>query len=60
MKDQMDKRTRPGERRFPTNRELVLTLKKVHDFKMQGKKTILVPHPTLNNCFIERIVEEED
>lgn len=33
-------------------------LKAEHDRKMEGKKTILVPHPTQPRCWIEKIIEE--
>ena len=33
-------------------------LKEEYDKKMEGKKTILVPHPTQPRCWIEKIIEE--
>ena len=33
-------------------------LKAEHDRLMEGKKTILVPHPTQPRCWIEKIIEE--
>lgn len=40
-----------------TNRDRAIENKLKHEKKMEGIKTILVKHPILPNCMIERIVK---
>lgn len=40
-----------------TYRNQALRKKRQHDKRMEGKKTKLVPHPTIKGAMIERIIE---
>lgn len=42
-----------------TLQQLAFAEKKKYDKQMQGKKTKLVPHPTLPKTFIEKIIEDD-
>ena len=39
-------------------RDTALKIQAEHAKQMEGKKTILVPHPTQPRCWIEKIIEE--
>ncbi len=49
-----------SERRKRRNKNLqqkAFSEKKKHDREMKGKRTVLIPHPTIPKTFIEKVVE---
>lgn len=59
-KDQRKKKHRQkatGAIHERTGRDVALSEKRKHDKAMQGKKTVMVPHPTLPKTWIEKIID---
>ena len=46
-------------RKEKTLQEAAFDTKKKYEKSMQGKRTILVPHPTVPNTMIEKIIEND-
>jgi len=47
------------KKREKTLQQIAFATKKKHEKSMQGKRTILVPHPTIPNTMIEKIIEDD-